>query len=37
MSETIIGIVLLGGGMAGLGALVALALAGWFERRGHWG
>jgi hypothetical protein len=37
MSETIIGIVMLGGGMAGLGALGALALAGWLEHRGYWG
>jgi hypothetical protein len=33
MTQTILGIVLLGGGMYGLGALVAL----WLERRGHWG
>jgi hypothetical protein len=35
MTQTILGIVLLGGGMAGLGALVMV----WLQRaeRGHWG
>ena len=35
MTETIVGIVLLGAGMAGLGFLVAL----WLQRaeRGYWG
>jgi hypothetical protein len=33
MTQTIVGIVLLSGGMAGLGALVAL----WLDRWGHWG